>query len=293
MSRGAVIAGWLPRFRSLRKRGFGWLLFGWLLFPWAESGADSDFQADSAAYVQAGRMSVVRARGCGTTSAVGNYVGAGARFEAATEPTEGSMANRAAVGASVEARAGQLDATSAAAVGTSASAFTAGIIAAHVGWDSSYLGIRVGGWGGPVYTNESWVGFGSLALRVGPRDRYLRLSLFDQPGCYLTDCALGAEVGWKLTGAGPTRLGASIGLIGGYRFFLLNPIEVDPRVPLLLVGGGAGVTDRREFTFSLTLGITARGSPPKPKRPERTPSPEPHAPAPPLPEDPGDRAVPL
>jgi hypothetical protein len=169
-----------------------------------------------------------------------------------SNPSSSESAIRAAFTGSVEARAASL------LNGNVSSPVTAtGRAAVTMGWDSAYTGAWIGIFGGPMYLNESWAGFLSLAIRLGPWDRYLRLSAFDQPGCFFADCVLGAEAGLPISEAGPTRVGGSWGIAGQTRFYALQPLRLEQGYPALLLGAQVGnLGHGRNFTFSLTLGAS-------------------------------------
>ncbi len=94
-------------------------------------------------------------------------------------------------------------------------------VTATLGWHSRYVGARAGLYFA-IVKPERPEGAPAGSLRFGnPRNLALRLSLFDQPQCFASDCILGAEVLSHRWG-----FGGSVGLASGRVFGQLELPDV-------------------------------------------------------------------
>jgi hypothetical protein len=137
-----------------------------------------------------------------------------------------------------------------------------------VGWDSRYLGLRFGLYGGNVEEGERELIMPAMSARVGTRSAFVRASIFDQPHCYPANCVFGLEAGTDIL-----SVGGSIGITQG-RFFARG------RIPNVIGGldlrGGVflgardddapdSVVRGKDFVFSLGVGGHWDVAPPSPR----------------------------
>ncbi|MDF1561820.1 MAG: hypothetical protein P1V51_02180 [Deltaproteobacteria bacterium] len=224
------------------------LAFTWVVAPLlGQDSRGEPVEMDLEMGLGVGRMPLLRPGGCGGPHPrdTAGFLGGQGQLVVRSRPSSGPWQHRLEGTASGDLRIHS--------IGESEVGLT-GLGRGTIGWSSRYLGISLGAWLGNTNQFEELMGFASGAIRLGTPDRHLRLSVFDQPGCYPALCLVGLEGLWTFERLLAIQLGGSLGLVGG-RGWLRVPFLWLGEEAWLIPGLEIATNDERELTWALTLGV--------------------------------------
>jgi hypothetical protein len=126
-----------------------------------------------------------------------------------------------------------------------------------IGFDSEYFQLMAGGYVGNDNEHEDLFALPSLSMRIGTRDLFwITLDFLDEPGCYPTQCLLGASYGVMVSDEALLNQGISLG-IDGFRTWVRVPFGEGDL--WWIVGAEAGIGGAggggSQATFALTFGV--------------------------------------